>query len=221
MSDLTASNHKTIKEVAMKKKCLVWLAFGVMMFGVVRVSNATTLISDINMDNSYELYLSTNDNVQGELIASGYDPNYYWSRTANNPMTLDKGQDYFIHIRGIDTGGAAAFLGSFSLSGTDHQFANSSITLLTNNKDWQASSSGWGNYTTPTTWGNNGVSPWGYIPSIAGDATWIWAGDNSNNDVAYFSTKISATPSPNPEPATLLLMGTGLAGFIGARRKKK
>ncbi len=40
--------------------------------------------------------------------------------------------------------------------------------------------------------------------------------------VTAVNTGLGADPaSPVSEPATMLLMGTGLAGFIGARRKKK
>ena len=44
----------------MKNKLLAGLAVGVMMSGVAVVSNATTLISNINMDNSFESLHSNN-----------------------------------------------------------------------------------------------------------------------------------------------------------------
>jgi hypothetical protein len=44
-------------------------------------------------------------------------------------------------------------------------------------------------------------------------------GDNQANSAALFDAVGSTAPVP--EPATMLLMGTGIAGLIAARRKKK
>ena len=40
----------------------------------------------------------------------------------------------------------------------------------------------------------------------------------SNRNQGYFITE---TPAPVPEPATMILFGTGIAGLIAARRRKK
>ena len=55
-----------------------------------------------------------------------------------------------------------------------------------------------------TTYGN--VTPYGYL---------------AQGEVEDYKITFVAAPPPVPEPATILLMCTGLVGLIGARRKKK
>lgn len=205
----------------MKKKLLAALATGACLMGMAGAADATTLTSSISMDNGYVAYLSTSDTVAGTQF--GANNNWYTAYT--DSTTLDLGTSYFLHIYGYDQGGLAGFLGQFSLSGTDHKFVNGTTDLLTNTNDWTGNNTGWADPKTSTTnLGTYGVGPWNNQvigSSIDDSATWIWAGDATNNDAAYFSTKILATNSPVPEPSSLILIGGGLAGLAIWRKRKQ
>ena len=117
------------------------------------------------------------------------------------------------------------FIGQFSLDDTGFSFSNGTQYLLTNGgvtSNWLVSKTGFGSgYATPTDEGQNGCCIWGTQTSVDVSAHYIWA--DVQGDTVFFSTAIT----PNrigipgvPEPATLLLFGTGLLSLAGVRRRR-
>ncbi|WP_371194167.1 DUF6701 domain-containing protein [Glaciecola sp. SC05] len=159
----------------------------------VAASATAQLNGTVHIDNAFEAYISTDDSVQGTLIGSGTN----WPTAYSFTTTLTPGQDYYLHIRAVDTGGVAAFLGEFELTGGEHTFENGLTTLITDTLHWRVSTTGWSNYLAVSGYGLNGVSPWGNRPSVDANAQWVWSADNNIDNLNFFTTKITAT---NKEP---------------------
>ena len=157
------------------------------LYSNINVHEGQSLTGNLNVDNTFEVYISTDDSVQGTLLTSGTD----WPTTYNLAASLTAGQTYYLHIKATDTGGVAGFLGDFNITDSNHTFSNGLTTLNTNTTDWTVSTTGWNNYQPASSYGTNGVSPWGTIAAVDNNAQWIWSSDNDADNITYFSTIIS------------------------------
>lgn len=204
-------NLSIMRNVKMLKK----LSFAVSTLLVLSTSASATLLSGgLNVDNGYAAYLSSDNNTQGTLISAGNN----WGHTYSfSGVNLNAGEDYFLHVYAYDQGWIAGFLGEFNLTGADHIFSNGQSNLTTNTTDWDVSTTGWNNYQSASSLGNNGVWPWGLRPAINNSAEWIWSDNAYDDDYTFFTTTISAASVP--EPSTMFLLGLGLVGLVAARKK--
>ncbi len=177
-------------------------------------AHATSLAGAVNVDNEFQLYLSTDDSVLGTLLLSGNN----WPTTYSLPVTVLGAPTLYLHVVATDTGQPAAFIGNFSLSDSGYSFSNGTQALLTNTTNWVVRTGSFaGANETPVSRGFTGASPWGAVTQPS-TAQWIWDSDLCGTCTRYFSTTITGAV-PEPETYALMLMGLLSVGFVARRRR--
>jgi len=209
-------------------------------------ADSLSFTGTVTADNHYAIYTGTESSItytnnRNDLgyWEDGYTDTYYnWSRAETFSFNVNSG-DYIYVVAWSDDNIAQGWIGQFVCEALG-------LTILSNTESWEVylntnlntdlnlnlgdgsaaptadeletdiAGVTWETITNSIT---NPNSTWGTIAGISTDAYWIWGSQmltgSGEGEYQVFRTLVSV-----PEPATMLLLGSGLLGAAIFRRKR-